>query len=659
MRIEFKQISIKNFKGVLAERTFTFNPTLTQILGANHTGKTTIVDAVRWVLFDKNSEGQTVFGIDPKDERGEIIHHLDNTVALELTADGTVYRLEKVRNETWSKPRQKDEAVMTGHATKYFINGNKYTQKDYKEFIDGICSEHLFKVLTMPSYFPSLPADEQRQLLTKMVSLPADEDIAGDNQDFKDLLQELAGTDIQKFREQLKYQIGELKKEIDTLPSRISENQEELQGLEADKPNFNFTRKRIQEIEKGIENIDRELADLSRTVDSEYDARTKERTEINKLKQQMQSIAQSYQDKSTDAERTYKRAVDDAQYKLDSTERAIRAAQVAVDEANNSLATIEIDKQDFKARWAKLEETTFAWDESQETCPTCHQRLPQGRIDELKEEMEGNFNQHKSDLFDKLDNEATLIKKRKADAEAVLHNNKDKLAEYEKTKADAEEELKMLKGTKPQPSYPTYDETYQRIQQEVVSRTAALEARQQTNATETREKQEMTLRQRKAEQNRLRDELRDELSKEQRIKDKQERIATLEEQQKKLSLQLTDLEKKDFTAEQFIIAKIEDLERKVNGLFAHVHFKMFESHITTNSIKTTCECTMHGTPYQDLSTSEKINAGIDIINACCSYCGTYAPLLIDNAESITDILPTRNQQILFIVSRDKELTIIE
>ena len=110
MRIEFKTITIKNFKGVLGERTINFNPTLTQIMGANHAGKTTIVDAVRWVLFDKNSEGMQVFGIDPKDENGQVIHHLDNTVVLELTADGKDYKLEKVRTETWTKPRKKEEA---------------------------------------------------------------------------------------------------------------------------------------------------------------------------------------------------------------------------------------------------------------------------------------------------------------------------------------------------------------------------------------------------------------------------------------------------------------------------------------------------------------------------------------------------------------------
>lgn len=659
MRIEFKTITIKNFKGVLGERKLTFNPTLTQIMGANHAGKTTIVDAVQWVLFDKNSIGQTVFGIDPKDENGEIIHHLDNTVVLELTADGTDYKLEKVRSETWTKPRKKEEAEMTGHTTKYFVNENKYTQKDFKAFVDDLCKESLFKAITTPSYFPSLPAEDQRNLLTKMVGKTTDEDLAGDNEDFKGLLQELSGTDLQKFREQLRYRIGELKKEIEQIPSRINENTEELKALEASKPDFDFTRKRIKEIETGIENIDNELADLSRTVDTEFNERTKERTEINKLKNRMQAIVQSYQEKNTTEERKHKKAIDDAKYEIEVTERAIRNAKAAVEDGQAQLNKIAIASEDFKKRWVILDQTAFSWDNNQEICPTCHQRLPQDDIDRMKEEMEGNFNDNKSKQFDALEEEAARIKKRKSDAEATIKNAQDKLEKLEQQRKEQEAALQKAQESKPTLTYHTDDEEYQQLQMDVNARTAALEARTEEETSDTEVKQEATLKQRKAEQNRLRDELRDELAKEQRITDKQNRIKELENRQQTLSQQLTELEKKDYTAERFTIAKIENLEKKVNDLFTNVQFKMFEPFITTGGIKPTCECTMHGTPYRDLSTSEKINAGIDIINAMCAFNDTYAPLLIDNAESITDILPTRSQQILLIVSRDKELTIIQ
>ncbi|OZT05001.1 AAA family ATPase [Prevotella sp. 885] len=659
MRIEFKTITIKNFKGVLGERKISFNPTLTKIMGANHAGKTTIVDAVQWVLFDKNSIGQTVFGIDPKDENGEIIHHLDNIVVLELTADGTDYKLEKVRSETWTKPRKKSEAEMTGHTTKYFVNENKYTQKDFKTFVDDLCKESLFKAITTPSYFPSLPAEDQRNLLTKMVGKTTDEELAGDNEDFKGLLQELSGTDLQKFREQLRYRIGELKKEIEQIPSRINENTEELKALEASKPDFDFTRRRIKEIEKAIENIDNELADLSRTVDTEFNERTKERTEINKLKNRMQAIVQSYQDKNTTEERKHKKAIDDAKYEIEVTERAIRNAKAAVEDGQTQLNKIAIASEDFKKRWVILDQTAFSWDNNQEICPTCHQRLPQDDIDRMKEEMEGNFNDNKSKQFDALEQEAARIKKRKSDAEATIKNAQDKLEKLEQQRKEQEEALQKAQESKPTLTYHTDDEEYQQLQMDVNARTAALEARTEEETSDTKVKQEATLKQRKAEQNRLRDELRDELAKEQRITDKQNRIKELENRQQTLNQQLTELEKKDYTAEQFTIAKIENLEKKVNELFTNVKFQMFEPFITTGGIKPTCECTMHGTPYRDLSTSEKINAGIDIINAMCAFNDTYAPLLIDNAESITDILPTRSQQILLIVSRDKELTIIQ
>ena len=84
---------------------------------------------------------------------------------------------------------------------------------------------------------------------------------------------------------------------------------------------------------------------------------------------------------------------------------------------------------------------------------------------------------------------------------------------------------------------------------------------------------------------------------------------------------------------------------------------MFKKLLNGN-LEPICECTMHGTPYQDLSNSEKINAGIDIINAICRYNDIYAPMFVDNAESINDVTPTRSQQILLIVSRDKQLTVI-
>ena len=67
---------------------------------------------------------------------------------------------------------------------------------------------------------------------------------------------------------------------------------------------------------------------------------------------------------------------------------------------------------------------------------------------------------------------------------------------------------------------------------------------------------------------------------------------------------------------------------------------------------------MHGTEYRDLSNSETIIAGLECIEAICNYNHVYAPIWIDNAESINIVPPTISQQILLVVSDDNELVVI-
>ena len=156
MEIRFKKLKIQNFKGV-SDMTLEFQPDVTCIMGANHTGKTTTADAINWVLFGKSSQGLTTFGIDPRDENNDIIHHLDNSVELVMRVFAetqTEISLMKIRKEIWSKQRGNIQEVLTGHTVDCFVNGEKMTANDYQTYVDGICKESLFKAITSPDYFP-------------------------------------------------------------------------------------------------------------------------------------------------------------------------------------------------------------------------------------------------------------------------------------------------------------------------------------------------------------------------------------------------------------------------------------------------------------------------------------------------------------------------
>lgn len=656
MRIEYQKLTIQNFKGVLGERIIEFTGALTQILGANHTGKTTTADAVQWLLFGKNSEDSSAFGISPKDAKGEVIPNLENRVKLDLTADGKPMTLEKVRKEVHTKLKNGEEEKVSYPCT-YFINGQKYTERDYKAEIDGLCREALFRTLTNPAYFPSLKAEQQRTLLTKMVGEPSIDDIAERKSEFKKLLQQMQGTDLQRFREHLSYQIKELKKELDDIPSRISEQENELAPLKVAHHDFQQIEADIKAIEEQIAKCDDELADNSRIIDRDFEARSKERNEIGQMRTRMQDIRGQYIILNQKARQAKAKAIQDAQDMVSAAQRKIRQNQLDTEEATRELQRVEVATKQFRTRWAEVEALQFQWDDRQETCPTCGQRLPQGDIDRMRAEAEERFNTRKAEQQDELDNEAMVLKKHRSDADAKLRKASDIADDLQKELSHAQEILDGEKATPTEEHSHLENEEWQKLDAEVRRRSEALESAS-SEVTVQADNASQEIKQRKAAFMKERDQKRDTLSIRTTIETKEKRIAQLEEKQRELNQQLAELQGQSYAAEQLTQDYIHELELRVNMLFANVQFRMFKRLLNGN-LEPICECTMHGTPYQDLSNSEKIQAGIDIINAICEAQQTWVPLFVDNAESINDVPPTDSQQILLIVSRDTQLTVIK
>lgn len=658
MRIIFNSITLRNFKGILGEKTINFCDTVTSIYGANHTGKTTVIDAILWVLFDKNSEGASVFGIDTKDENNNVIPKLEHSVKLVLTIDGMERTLEKVRKDVWTKPRGQEEEVLTGHTTNYFINGNKYTQTEYKAEIANILPEALFKSITNPMYFPSLKAADQRLLLEQMVGETNFVDVVSQKEEWALLEKYVENGDIDKFRENLAYKIKGIKEELKLIPSRISEHQTELVELESKDYDFPILKKRIAEIEKGLQYYDDMLADASKGSDEKYTAKTAIRKQIQAYEVERDSIIDKINKENREAEKLHESVVSSIEEAIEKQRRNIRDANVDVQSNERRKELLEKQKVDFRTRWQQVEDETFQWDEANEVCPTCHQRLPQEDIDSLRERLQGNFNESKAKKQDLLDIEAKSIAKKQNEIEEESKRCATDKQEAEERVAHLEKELEKAKGTQPEKKDYTTDSRVIELTNLIKGEEDKLQQLEQEEDNTTQEEAINRIKEQKTQQQQLRDQLRDQLQIKLQIERKEKRIAELTAEQQALSQQLAGLEQQDNTATKLVQYYIEDLESKVNSMFDIVRFNMFE-HQLNGGLKTVCECTMHGTPYQDLSNSEKINAGIDIINAMCRHHNAFAPIIIDNAESITDILPTASQQIRLVVSsQDKELTVV-
>ena len=136
-----------------------------------------------------------------------------------------------------------------------------------------------------------------------------------------------------------------------------------------------------------------------------------------------------------------------------------------------------------------------------------------------------------------------------------------------------------------------------------------------------------------------------------------ERIKELEEQLKELQVSLADVEQQEILVDDFTKAKVDMLEENINSKFTTVKFKLFEEQINGGVVEC-CESLINGVPFSNANNAAKVAAGIDIINVLSNHYGFYAPIWLDNRESVTSIPDTYSQVINLIVSeKDKELRV--
>lgn len=659
MVIKIKKLITLNFKGILGERVIEFSPTITQILGANKTGKTTVADAFRWCLFGENSEGRSVFGVRTKDADGNVIPDLPHEVTVVLDVDGREVELKRCLLEKWTKKRNSEERELSLPSA-YYINGQKYTETDYKEYIKSLCKPSLFMLLSIPSYFPSQPADVQRTQLSKMVEVPTMEEIAQGNDGFVALLEELADTKLEEYLKHVGYQISQIKEELKNFPVRIEEQENNLTAYAEADTDWKRIEGDIAAVDSAIERIDEEIADQSKVVDGEEAVKRTMRTNINKLKAKIQELANAHNTAYQQESYNKNAACSTTKNNVAKIQRAITAEQERKSFAEAELEKIATLTEDFRTRWEATDSEEFAIDESRLVCLTCHRELEAEDKAQRIASMEADFNRHHSQAMASLEEEAKRIKERKAKYEGEIKAAEKKIAELNAKLTEAQqayEEAMAVEVVSAEERIGA-DTEIAKLKEEVKQRTAELEQPSENSEAAAKAVAIANLKKDKAELQAKRDGLRDSLNVREIIARTKKRIEHLQEQQKTLNAQLSELEGKEDTAKAFQLANIDALEQRVNQLFSVVTFTMFDRKLNGN-ITPKCECCIGGVPYNDLNAADRVNAGIDIINAICRHTDTYVPCFIDNVESINDPLPMLSQCIQLIVSRDKSLQIIK
>lgn len=199
MLVKFLKLKIENFKSI-ESMEFDFGD-VTKITGANETGKTTIADAIEWVFTGKNSLGNSTFNIVPVGFDG-----VSPSVELKISIGGkgsginkraTLKRVHKIKIG-------RDKKSTGTYQTECYVNGLKYTQRDFGKWIeDNICDPEIFKLLHDVKYFTEsiktngreTSWEARRRILTDICGLNIDFDIAVNSGRYKEFADRLSEYD--------------------------------------------------------------------------------------------------------------------------------------------------------------------------------------------------------------------------------------------------------------------------------------------------------------------------------------------------------------------------------------------------------------------------------------------------------------------------------
>lgn len=650
-KVTLKTLSLVNFKGI-SELEITFSPNNTFISGDNGTGKTTVFDAFTWLLFGKDSSNRSDsnFNIKTLDENGKPILHLEHSVTGVLDVDGTETKLCRRFVEKWSKPRGSEEEVFQGHQTLFAVNDVAIaTKSEYDMLVSGICSEEVFKMITNPAYFFSLKADQQKALLLDMAGEIDDRDVAGGNVDFLALMEKITGVGFERYMKELAARKRAIKNDIATIPASIEALQRVVPTELMDVDELASAQK---ELSDNLAKVDAALASDAEKYKGMQDARIEAQREITELNIKINNRAEEIRTDIREKNARQTRELQDLQSAIALQTNAKRTLDAQYDYISNQITDLEKELKALRAEFTHENAQTIAFSADEFVCPTCHRPLDIAGIEARQAQMLENFNRCKSEKLASIREKGKDLKARQ---DALIAKCNDIIA----LQADAQEMLDHLyeqedgmQFKNPEPvdaqALIDTDKTIEALKDQLREEETRVnnESPIPTNESLLREKEALQAR------------VKELASEEERLHqaDKiQSEISELEDRRVASNQALADLEKEEYTATEFQKAKDNALMEKINGLFRIVRFSFVGEQINGGE-KLTCTCLVDGVPYADANNANKINAGLDVINAVCGAKDIAAPIFVDNAEAVNVLIPTTGQKIELRVSRDKTIT---
>ena len=684
------RLTLSNFQGIKNFEIIPEGKDL-DISGANGTGKTTIANALSWLLTGKPSTDEKNYSPKSKDSDGDDIHGLNHVAeavfdledgeSLSLKKD---YHEESVGKKTRSSKNnvQKTQNGPESNVTDYYIDGVKVLQQDYNEKLASLFSPEQALMLTLPHYFSEkMRWQDRRDILTSIAGTVSDDEVFKAYSELAPLSAKLADPatgkmkDVEEYRAWLLEAVKVNSKELQTIQPRIDEAEKAKPDLEGkDKA---ASEKRIAELKRKRD----ELAVRKDSLNSD-DALVKNREALAKLEAQKAEMTEALAKAAEDANAEARKDIAGLDEKMAGLSAEVSSQRIGIAKAKRAHAEAEAEIREMELKLDRMKavrdqaekELKALEDEAyqplvkpanSDICPCCGQRLPEHMLKEadekyLKAEAErkaafdADIDKRKAgiiakgkansrELIQQLDDEIGKKKEELDNSEQSIHDGEHALQIMERDLADLENRQKGLKNrlvkAMPVESTPEGKAVIERIaeirkaidegENVVESASKAIDAEIAAIDAETNEEEAVVHGFAVTAQ-------------------QEKRILELQQQEKDLKDMLKEMDEMLKLTERFTELRAEMFSRNINQHFTTVRFVLFEKQIN-GGIRETCEARVRSASgwmdWSSASSAEKINGGLEIINVLSDHYGIHLPIVVDNAEAVCSLATTQSQQI--------------
>lgn len=614
MRISLKKLILENFM-CYAHKEVVFSDN-TKITASNGKGKSSIVNAYMWLLFNCDYQ----LADNPPVRRmvdGKTVDDTDVSVTAVFDVDGKEVVMRKSQKRKYSKDGSsyKDD-------NSYSINEVPKTLRDFNAYLDADMS--ILKMCSNINAFLAKKPAEMREFLFGLVDGISDVDVAKSKAELAELVPLLDKYTADELSAMNKATKSKVAKELPVLDGQIAEKERDIQikqsvdisALELQK---NAIKEKLSKVTEDQLDMDKIAAEHDEIADK-----------ILKLKFEI-SAMQNKANEDLDCKRAELRsAIDDCKVAQMNVIQGISDNDWDIDQSTKTLSTLKSRKDKLVAEWKTVNAEKF--NELTTICPTCHRELPAEDVERLK----SDFAQNKAERLAAVETEGKAIAQKIKEIEDRIERLKECNEINRKTITDTETKLAKLEdeyNALPLCIDISGNEAYISVMAEIETLEVKM-AGMETTATRTRLKSEETaLRQELAEceaKIAKSDTEADETRLEELLANKRNLGQAQTDAQKILDL-LDDLDK----------VKNEVLTNEINKHFDLVRWQLFEF-AKNGGYKSTCIPTVDGKSILTTMSNKgnRILGRIDICNSIQRISNVACPIWLDDAESLDSV----NQQ---------------